>query len=140
MAMVVDASALFALVNRDDPEQERVRRLLEGERPPLVTSELALAEADYLVLNRLGIGAELEFLQDLAGGLISADCLTLEEIGLAHTAARRYRDLRLGLADCSLVVLAYRHQTRRIATLNLRHFRAITPLQGGAFTLLPADA
>jgi uncharacterized protein len=54
--------------------------------------------------------------------------------------ARRYRDLELGLADASIVVLAERFGTRRLLTLEERAFRSVTPLQGGQFTLLPADA
>jgi len=53
--------------------------------------------------------------------------------------ARRYRDLELGLADASLVVLAERFQTRRLLTFDERDFRSVSPLQGGSFTLLPAD-
>ncbi len=52
----------------------------------------------------------------------------------------RYADLDLGLADCALVVLAARHRTTRILSFDERHFRAIAPLHGTAFTLLPADA
>jgi uncharacterized protein len=37
-------------------------------------------------------------------------------------------------------VLAARWETRRILTLDQRAFRAVTPLQGGAFIVLPADA
>jgi uncharacterized protein len=54
--------------------------------------------------------------------------------------ARRYRDLELGLADASIVVLAERFGTRRLLTLDERAFRSVTPLRGGQFTLLPADA
>ncbi|HVC78911.1 MAG TPA: hypothetical protein VNL35_00225 [Chloroflexota bacterium] len=52
----------------------------------------------------------------------------------------RYRDLRLGLSDASLAILAYRYQTRRILTFDERAFRPVTPLQGGSFLILPADA
>jgi uncharacterized protein len=51
----------------------------------------------------------------------------------------QYRDLRLGLADASLLVLAARYETRRILTLDDRAFRTVKPLQGGAFAVLPAD-
>jgi predicted nucleic acid-binding protein len=44
------------------------------------------------------------------------------------------------LADLSIVVLAHRFRTTRIATFDERHFRALRPLDGGSFTLLPADA
>ena len=47
----------------------------------------------------------------------------------------------IGLADGSLLALAARLETTRIATLDERHFRAVRPLAGeAAFTLLPADA
>jgi predicted nucleic acid-binding protein len=139
VTLIVDAGALFSQANSGDVDHALVRTLFASEPDPLITSEIALAEADYLIARRLGINAELAFLNDLATGRIVVECLTREELGIARDVARRYRDLRLGLADCSLVVLAYRYQTRRIATLNTRDFRAVTPLQGGVFTILPAD-
>lgn len=51
----------------------------------------------------------------------------------------RYSDLDLGLADCSIAVLAERYETRRLFSFDERHFRTVAPLQGGAFELLPAD-
>ena len=47
--------------------------------------------------------------------------------------------LNLGLADLSVAVLASRLGTRRILTFDQRHFRAVRPIQGGTFTLLPDD-
>jgi len=74
-----------------------------------------------------------------------------EDIGVSDTGrsrrasqarhlVERYRDLRLGLSDASLAILAYRYQTRRILTFDERAFRQVTPLQGGSFLILPADA
>jgi hypothetical protein len=51
--------------------------ILKDERGLLVTSEVAAAEADYLILNRLGV--ELSFLDDLAEGTFLVECLTREE-------------------------------------------------------------
>ena len=51
----------------------------------------------------------------------------------------RYSDLELGLADCALVILANRYETTNILSFDERHFRAVTPLNAEAFTLLPAD-
>ena len=50
------------------------------------------------------------------------------------------RARRAVLADCAAVVLARRFRTRRLLTLDERHFRAVAPLQGGSFELLPVDA
>ena len=114
--------------------------ILTNEGGPLVTSEVAVAEADYLILNRLGIEVELAFLDDLAEGTFLVECLTRRELGVARDLARRHRDLELGLADVSLMVLAGRYRTRRVVTFDERAFRTVTPLQGGSFTVLPADA
>jgi uncharacterized protein len=49
--------------------------------------------------------------------------------------------MELGLSDASLIALAARLKTTRIATLDERHFRAVRPLTSRArsFTILPAD-
>ncbi len=48
--------------------------------------------------------------------------------------------MKIGVADASIVVLAARYRTTRLLTFDERHFRAIKPLHGEAFTLLPADS
>ena len=140
MALIIDAGGLYAQADRADSAHAAVVEILKEERGPLLTSEVAVAEADYLILNRLGIDVELAFLDDLAEGTFLVECLTREELGAARDLARRHRDLELGLADTSLVVLARRYRTRRIITFDERAFRTVAPLQGGSFTVLPADA
>ena len=140
MALIIDAGGLYAQADRADPAHAAVVEILKRERGLLVTSEVAVAEADYLILNRLGVEVELSFLDDLAEGTFLVECLTREELGVARELARRHRDLQLGLADVSLVVLARWYRTRRILTFDERAFRAVSPLQGGSFTVLPADA
>jgi hypothetical protein len=39
----------------------------------------------------------------------------------------------------ALTVLAHRYNTTRLMRFDERHFRAVTPLGGGSFRLLPAD-
>jgi predicted nucleic acid-binding protein len=52
---------------------------------------------------------------------------------------RRYASLDVGLADLSTVISAAKADTRRLLTFDERHFRVLRPLNGGTFTLLPAD-
>lgn len=138
-ALIVDAGALYAQADADEPQHGEVAAALRAERDSLVTSQVVVAEADYLILRRLGIDVELKFLDDLASGTYVVDALTATELAIARDVVARYRDLELGLADASLVVLANRWQTRRLLTLDERAFRAVAPLQGGAFELLPVD-
>jgi uncharacterized protein len=59
---------------------------------------------------------------------------------LAETIAIARRHPHVGLTDASLVALAARLRTTRIATFDLRHFRALSTPDGEPFILLPADA
>ena len=65
---------------------------------------------------------------------------TREEHGQVLELDMRYPDLTPGLADLSVVVLAHRFRTDRLLTFDERGFRALRPLAGGRFTLLPKDA
>jgi uncharacterized protein len=139
VALLLDAGALYAQADRADPHHRAVVEILRAEREPLITSAVAVAEADYLILTRLGVDVELAFLEDLAEGTFLVEWLSRPELAAALALARRYRDLAIGLADASLVVLAQRFRTRRLVTFDERAFRNVAPLQGGTFTLLPAD-
>ena len=114
-------------------------RLLKNERETLLTTELVVAEADYLILDRLGLDVELAFITDLVRGTFTVECLTREEMSTARGVSERYKSLKLGLADASLVVMAAKYRTRRILTFDQRAFRTVVPLQGGSFTILPAE-
>jgi predicted nucleic acid-binding protein len=92
-----------------------------------------------MVRRRGGPAAGRSFLEDLSQGRFQMENLDREELTLALETHNRYADLNLGLTDLSVVVLAHRHRTTRLLTFDLRDFRTVTPLQGGAFQLLPAD-
>jgi predicted nucleic acid-binding protein len=62
-----------------------------------------------------------------------------EDVARASDIIGRYRDLELGLADASVVVLAERHGTHDLLTLDERHFRAVAGPGGRPFRVLPAD-
>jgi predicted nucleic acid-binding protein len=49
----------------------------------------------------------------------------------------RYRNHEIGLADASLAVLASRYRTRRLLTLDRRHFTVVHTLDGEPFQILP---
>ncbi|MBI4261250.1 MAG: PIN domain-containing protein [Actinobacteria bacterium] len=140
MTLLVDAAPLVALADRADPMRSAVEAVLRAERGALVVPAPVSAEADYLLGRRIGVAARQAFVDDCADGRFVVECLEQEEYGAVADVDRRYGSLHLGLADAAIVVLARRLRTRRILTFDERHFRAIRPLQGGAFAILPADA
>jgi hypothetical protein len=54
--------------------------VLLAERGELITSQFVVAEADYLILRRLGVDVELGFLEDLAQETYIADTLAPAEL------------------------------------------------------------
>ena len=109
------------------------------EAGSLVIPAPVTAEIDYLLGRRFGRDARSAFLRDLSSGKFTVTCLERHEYRTIDDLDRQYADLDLGLSDCAVVVLAERFDTRRILSFDERHFRAVTPLQGGAFEILPAD-
>lgn len=137
MTLLLDTGPLVALADRNDRMQPAVESLLRDDRGPLVVPAPVSAEVDYLLARRLGEDVRLAFLDDVAAGRFVVECLRDEDYATVAELERRYSDLAPGLADLSLVVLAHRHGTQRLATLDTRHFHALRPLDGGSFTLLP---
>ena len=140
MTLLVDTEALITASDRKDRRKEAVQHLLRSTTRTLVIPAPITAETDYLMGRRLGRPARLAFLDDLAAGRFLVEGLSPAEHATVAVLERRYEGFDLGLADLSLVVLAERFRTRDLVTFDERHFRALQPLQGGAFRLLPLDA
>jgi uncharacterized protein len=139
MTLIVDAAPLVALGDSRDRLHGAVGDLLHAEDGDLVVPAPVSAEVDYLIRRRGSALAARAFLRDVAAGRFRVEGLTADEHGTAARLDEQYADLDLGLADLSVVILAHRFRTRRLLTFDQRDFRAIIPLSGGSFTLLPRD-
>ena len=140
MTLIIDTGPLVAAADEDDTNRARIEGTLRSETGALVVPGPITAEVDYLLGERLGPAPRRAFIDDLASGRFLVECLESDDYAAIAGLERRYADLDPGLADLSIVIMAKRFSTRRIVTFDERHFRAIRPLQGGTFTLLPADA
>jgi len=140
VTLVLDAAPLVALADAKEPQLDALLWIRDDEEGRLVLPAPVAAEVDYLLGVRFGEAARRAFLSDLAAQRYEVACLEAGDYQAVAELDARYSDLGLGLADCSLVVLAERYETRRLFSFDERHFRAVTPLQGGSFELLPADS
>lgn len=134
---IADTSALLAYFNAAEPAHEAVARAVAAERDPLVVSPYVIAELDYLIATRIGTEAELAVLTELASGAYDLPGFDAASIRAAHDVISRYADQSIGLADASLVILADRYATRRVLTLDHRHFDLVRPIAGKTFRLAP---
>jgi predicted nucleic acid-binding protein len=137
--IVLDTSGLLAAIDSSQRRHESARRALESDAGPLLLSPFVLAELDYLLLTRVGVAAEVLLLDEVAEGAYHLESFGSEDVRAAKELIDRYHGLKIGIAEASVVVIAARAGTNRILTLDERHFRAIQPLRGRTFQLLPKD-
>src|SRR4051794_15020405 len=116
-----------------------VRRVVNAVSGPFLLSPFVLAELDYLLGERHGQAAQLALLAEVADGAYELAEFGRSDVEQAVAVMRRYTDLRVGLADASIVVLAERHGTADVLTFDRRHFRAMLGPGGRPFRLLPDD-
>jgi predicted nucleic acid-binding protein len=135
--ILLDTSGLVTFFVKAQPAHTAVVAALEAERPPLVISPFVLAEVDYLLATRGGTGVELTALHELAAGAYDLAEFGHADLVAALDVLQRYADLGIGLTDASIVVLAERLGTRRVLTLDRRHFGALRTSGGEAFELFP---
>jgi uncharacterized protein len=136
LTVVLDTNVVVALYDAADPDHRSVADWIATLDEDLVATPLAVAEMDYLVRQRGGKDAQQTLWRDLDVGAYAvrwwADALD-ETLDIAR------RHPFAGLTDASLVALAGRLRTRRIATVD-QHFRSMTTPAGETFVLLPDDA
>ena len=137
--ILLDTSGLLAAIDAGQRDHARAARTLRNAEPPRLLSPFVLAELDYLLAKRVGRVAEMALLDEVARGSYRLEPFTAADVAAAQSVLDRYSALDLGLADASLVVLAERHGTLNLLTLDERHFRVVLGPGGRPFRLLPAD-
>jgi predicted nucleic acid-binding protein len=137
--IVLDTSGLLAALDPDQRHHDRASHVLQADPGPFLLSPFVLAELDYLLLTRVGPEAERALLGEVAGGAYDLVPFDAGRVAEAVALLGRYEQLRIGLADASVAVIAAAARTTRLLTLDERHFRPMRPLWGEAFQLLPAD-
>jgi predicted nucleic acid-binding protein len=122
-------------------DAEDINRAVTADAGALIVSPFVLAEVDYMIMTRSGPAAELILLNDLADGVYQVAEFTPVDAARIARLAGRYADLKLGITDAHTMTLTEpdRYDTKRLLTLDHRHFRAVKPPGGGVFTILPAD-
>jgi uncharacterized protein len=137
--IVLDTSGLLAAIDGSQRQHAGAAAAVRASAGPLLLSPFVLAELDYLLTTRVSQDAAVALLDQVAAGAYRLEPMAPDDIARATEIVLQYRDLQLDLADASLVVLAERHHTVDVLTLDERHFRAITGPGGRPFRILPAD-
>lgn len=135
--IVADTGAMVALLDASDENHLVFKDLYEENVDGWILPSAILPEVDYLVATHLGAKAQAAFLADLAEGAFSVEWGRDEDLAVAYRISTRYRSLRIGLVDAMVIATAERLKADAIATLDLRHFGAVS-IKGNP-RLLPRD-
>lgn len=137
--IVLDTGGLYAALDANEALHGRAVAALVAATPPRIVSPFVLAELDYLIAGRVGHQAQMALADEVARGAYQLELFSSEDVGHAKRIMEQYADLRIGLADASVVVLANRHRTLDLLCTDERHFRALRGTGGKPFRLLPFD-
>jgi predicted nucleic acid-binding protein len=137
--ILLDTSGLLAALDASEERHHAASAALLRAGEPRILSPFVLAELDYLLTRHVSARVARTFLAEVANGAYDLAPFGGDDVARAVEVLERYADLDLGLADASIVVLAERHRTSDVLTLDERHFRAVSGPHGRPFRLLPAD-
>jgi predicted nucleic acid-binding protein len=105
--IVLDSSALIALLDPTEPRHEDLTNVLRADRGPYHVPSGVLGEVAYFAQRRLGPATLDAFLDDLASGAFTVDCGDQDFPRIRELVAR-YADLPLAFADAAVVACAER--------------------------------
>ena len=137
--ILLDTSGLLSAIDSSQRHHAACAATLKEAAGPLLLSPFVLAELDYLLSRQVGAHSQLALLGEVARGAYQLEPFRAEDVEAARKVVERFGDLQIGLADASLVVLAEKHGTRDVLTLDERHFRALRIGRRIRFRILPAD-
>jgi predicted nucleic acid-binding protein len=133
--VLIDTGPIVAILSQSDEHHEVCTEQLQTIRGPLVTCWPVLAEAAWLLRTHPGVlGTLLSAFNGRPFALARLDETDLP--GIAAVLAR-YKDLRIQLADASLVHLANREAIDTIFTLDQRDFSVLRLARGKKIRVIP---
>ena len=135
--IVVDTGAVLALLDASEDNHAAIKEIYDDNPAAWILPWAILPEVDYLVAAHLGAKAQEAFLGDIADGAFSVEWGRDEDLAVARRICTRHRSLRIGLVDAAVIATAERLKAEAIATLDLRHFAAVS-IKGHP-RLLPRD-
>ena len=117
MTLFVDTSVWFAAANRNDRKGPRAKALLRAE-PDLMTSDFVLVETWLLLNSRLHFAAAERFWDGIWSGIAQIEPVSREDLDMARTITRRFRDQTFSIIDRTSFALMERSGISRAASFD----------------------
>jgi predicted nucleic acid-binding protein len=133
--VLVDTSPIVAILSRRDQYHRTCVDALRDMPGPLFTCWPVITETVWLL--RRDANAIQQLLSSMDGGLFEMLALTTADAKPISAIMKKYRDIRIQLADAALVHLAARDGLDTVFTLDRRDFSVYRLPRGRAFRVIP---
>jgi len=133
--VLADTGPIVAILSRRDQYHKACVEALHDMPGPLFTCWPVITEVAWLL--RRDSNAIQQLLGSIDIGLFEMLTLTTADAKPISLIMKKYRDIRIQLADASLVHLAARDGVDRVFTLDRRDFSVYRLPRGKAFRILP---
>ncbi len=121
--VIADTGFWLALANRRDAHHENALRALDSLRDErFIVTWPVMTETCYLLLDRLGSGAQSRFLASHAAGAFEIADPQIHPLDRIVPLLKKYEALPMDLADATLVLLAEWLGHGRILSVDRRDF------------------
>lgn len=135
--ILVDTGAFYALADRADQNHAAAVACLKTIDEELATHPLVIAEAWYLLENRLGRAVARRFAEQIALGRVAILPVEAGDIAAALAIEQRYVDLAVGLTDAVSLAVCERDHITTVFTFDRKDFGCFRPAHTRALRLLP---
>ena len=137
MAVLLDTSVLYALVDRQERLHDACSDGIAREEEAVIIPAPVMTEITYLVNRRLGGAMEVNFLRELLASDWAIEPMNRTDLARTLELLELYASANLGFVDAATVAIAERLDVKRIYTLDRRDFPLVRPTHTPAFELLP---
>src|SRR5260370_17056954 len=108
MALIADSGGIYGLYDASEKSHKAIRAAFEAEPGLVIIPMPVLSEIDYLLRKKLGIRAELDFIDDVRTGAFTLEALSPGDVTRCASLIATYRHLDLALAHPLLTPCAAR--------------------------------
>ena len=137
MAILVDSSFLYSLMDKSDSNGQLARDFVGTNREPFIVPGVTLFEVTHVLRHRIGQHAVTSFLRLILELQIPLGPILISDAAQALTIMEQYPDARLDFVDCCIMALSERLNVTQICTFDRRDFMIFRPSHCDYLELLP---
>jgi uncharacterized protein len=127
LQVILDTSAIIALSDKRHHLNKEIIDLVSQKETICIIPSTVTLEVCQLLKYRFGSKYEKKFLEEIDKSSFIMEIVTFKDISRILQILSKYDDLNAGYVDSSIVAIAERLGTNKLATLDRKHFSVLIP-------------